>query len=291
MNYLNSIAIASLAALTTACGGGGNDSGKNIYANYTCSMFSYQTDAQAAYVAGASQLDGDKDGKACEELPDKPYIPPSIQHPVFGLYTGTLVDGKPVEGVIYGDGRVFLRYLASNGTSGIIIGDSTLLPGYKFNAQYKNYYTNSQTPYTTTGSFSDNSPAFFKTAAPYAMNLTLNESLQNTPVPVLGSRFGTLTEFGSNQPVDKLTITFSTAIFSTADRSGARITGKFDSGCTFSGYMENKKELTLINATYNSGVGCKNAGNQIIGYMFVSRHTGILTGVLDRSTSLLEIHL
>lgn len=37
--------------------------------NATCGDFRYQEDAQAAYRAGARQLDGDNDGIACESLP------------------------------------------------------------------------------------------------------------------------------------------------------------------------------------------------------------------------------
>lgn len=51
----------------TACGGGGSGGSDAV-----CADFKYQEDAQAAYAAGATQLDRDNDGVACESLPHRP---------------------------------------------------------------------------------------------------------------------------------------------------------------------------------------------------------------------------
>lgn len=57
------IAICSILILI-ACGGGGDDD----YSKLSCSDFGTQASAQAAYNNGAKQLDGDGDGRACENL-------------------------------------------------------------------------------------------------------------------------------------------------------------------------------------------------------------------------------
>lgn len=55
--------------LLCACGGGDDDAPSGSMSGYRCSDFTRQSDAQAAYNRGANQLDGDKDGIACEHLP------------------------------------------------------------------------------------------------------------------------------------------------------------------------------------------------------------------------------
>lgn len=57
----------------SGCGGGGG--GADSHAR--CSDFRYQEDAQAALAAGATQLDGDHDGVACESLPHRPTSSPT----------------------------------------------------------------------------------------------------------------------------------------------------------------------------------------------------------------------
>lgn len=61
--WANVVAVGALAG----CGGG--DSGGS---DAVCSDFRYQEDAQAAFSSGARQLDGDRDGIACESLPHRP---------------------------------------------------------------------------------------------------------------------------------------------------------------------------------------------------------------------------
>ncbi len=58
-------AVASAAVVMAGCG---EEGGKGA----VCADFKYQEDAQAAYNAGAKQLDGDHDGVACESLPHRP---------------------------------------------------------------------------------------------------------------------------------------------------------------------------------------------------------------------------
>ena len=58
-------ALLCIVSLMAGCGGGGGS-------DAVCSNFRYQEDAQAAYAAGARQLDGDGDGVACESLPRRP---------------------------------------------------------------------------------------------------------------------------------------------------------------------------------------------------------------------------
>lgn len=85
--------LSALAGMLEGCGGGGGDPGMcyggpqvcaqstSSAANQTgnpasgtavCADFTWQQDAQAAFLAGETQLDGnDNDGKACEHLPSK----------------------------------------------------------------------------------------------------------------------------------------------------------------------------------------------------------------------------
>lgn len=58
---------AVIVGLLAGCGGGESGSSDAV-----CSDFRYQEDAQAAYSSGARQLDGDRDGIACESLPNRP---------------------------------------------------------------------------------------------------------------------------------------------------------------------------------------------------------------------------
>lgn len=64
MRFIVLLLIATLAA----CG--------NIYEDKRCADYKYQEDAQEAYGKGATQLDADGNGKACEELPPRPVAPP-----------------------------------------------------------------------------------------------------------------------------------------------------------------------------------------------------------------------
>src|SRR4051812_11657057 len=72
-----------LVGLISGCGGGGGAPEDSAQ----CSNFTYQEDAQAAFAAGATQLDADKDGIACESLPSRTAPTPTIAQ---GFYTGTL---------------------------------------------------------------------------------------------------------------------------------------------------------------------------------------------------------
>lgn len=63
---------AGAGADTSASGGGASERPTDDGTGRTCSDFTYQQEAQAAYEGGAGQLDGDNDGIACEELPSRP---------------------------------------------------------------------------------------------------------------------------------------------------------------------------------------------------------------------------
>jgi hypothetical protein len=65
MKLISAVLLASL--IVTGCGGG-DDDGENMGA-YRCSDFSTQRAAQEALRRGATQLDSDRDGIACENLP------------------------------------------------------------------------------------------------------------------------------------------------------------------------------------------------------------------------------
>lgn len=92
------VSVSALLVLLTvaSCGGGGGGSSGGQSATNTarCSDFIYQEDAQAAYRAGQTQLDGDNDGIACESLPHRPGSPSTPATPstaiTQGVYTGTL---------------------------------------------------------------------------------------------------------------------------------------------------------------------------------------------------------
>lgn len=62
------MSVVLMAALVTAGCGGGDDGGDDV-GGYRCSDFSTQRAAQEAYRRGATQLDSDRDGIACENLP------------------------------------------------------------------------------------------------------------------------------------------------------------------------------------------------------------------------------
>lgn len=90
--------ISAAALILAACGGAGGDK------DSVCADFQYQEDAQAAYRAGAKQLDRDNDGIACEALPHRP--PPATPGTPSGTYpsynffagNGTLVRLRPAFG-------------------------------------------------------------------------------------------------------------------------------------------------------------------------------------------------
>ena len=80
------IAAVVVSCMLVSCGGGGKSS--------VCADFQYQQDAQSAYRAGATELDRDNDGIACEELPSRTSpagTPSSTQppRPPYSIMTGT----------------------------------------------------------------------------------------------------------------------------------------------------------------------------------------------------------
>ena len=68
---VSGVVLALVGAFLSGCGGGGSDPATITGANSaTCSQFVYQQQAQAYMLQfGATQLDGDQDGIACEALP------------------------------------------------------------------------------------------------------------------------------------------------------------------------------------------------------------------------------
>lgn len=59
----NIVLSITLASLLFGCGGGDNEDNK-----FSCADFPSQAAAQAAYINGATYLDADNDGIACEHL-------------------------------------------------------------------------------------------------------------------------------------------------------------------------------------------------------------------------------
>jgi hypothetical protein len=118
MKFIVAAAGLALSALLAACGGGGSDK------NATCSDFTYQEDAQAALRNGATQLDGDHDGIACENLPHRPANLPPVGSPnasPAGLWKGSTSTGRTVNGLVFADGSYYILYSA--------VGNATLLGG------------------------------------------------------------------------------------------------------------------------------------------------------------------
>ena len=66
MKFKTYLALAVSIFLFTACGGSGSNN--NDLSQLTCDQFGSQASAQEAFNSGAKQLDGDNDGKACENL-------------------------------------------------------------------------------------------------------------------------------------------------------------------------------------------------------------------------------
>jgi len=65
MKFKNVLALIFTVTFLSACGMG---VGGDDYSKLTCSNFGSQASAQDAYNKGAKQLDGDNDGRACENL-------------------------------------------------------------------------------------------------------------------------------------------------------------------------------------------------------------------------------
>lgn len=86
------VGVIGLAMALTSCGGAGGSSGSDA----VCADFRYQEDAQAAFRSGATQLDRDKDGIACEDLPKRPVStnPPTPTAPSTPGVTYTQIDSQ-----------------------------------------------------------------------------------------------------------------------------------------------------------------------------------------------------
>jgi hypothetical protein len=83
------------------CGGGGDSSSASLK-DAVCANYQYQQDAQVAFRAGATQLDGDKDGIACESLPGRPAVGNIVALPTFPLdavYARAMTTGITLNGV------------------------------------------------------------------------------------------------------------------------------------------------------------------------------------------------
>lgn len=133
---LKKIIMLSTPLIISACAGGGGDGAGGDFKNYTCSNFTYQEDAQVAYKNGADQLDRDKDGIACESLPQKPRNP-SPQPPqdttnsASGIWNGTTSDGRKISGVVLDNGKFYFLYADSsnNGIAGVLQGSGKTTVG------------------------------------------------------------------------------------------------------------------------------------------------------------------
>lgn len=80
---LSLVIVAILSAtILSGCGGGGDDGKSSGSSKLVCANFQYQESAQDALKGGASQLDADHDGIACESLPHRPSANTSTNTPV-----------------------------------------------------------------------------------------------------------------------------------------------------------------------------------------------------------------
>lgn len=94
----------------------------------------YQEDAQAAYRAGASQLDGDKDGIACESLPHRPSPSPAPTptptSSAVGLWRGMTSTNRTVTGLVFSNGSYYVFYSKAAAPSiigGVVQGTGSTL--------------------------------------------------------------------------------------------------------------------------------------------------------------------
>jgi hypothetical protein len=108
LRRLQVLAAFLVLALLGGCGGGGGDDTSSL----TCSDFRFQEDAQAALARGATQLDADNAGVACETLPHRP-----ASVIAQGLYTGTVTGSRT--------STAFQMLSLENGDIWALYGDQT----------------------------------------------------------------------------------------------------------------------------------------------------------------------
>lgn len=119
MNFIRAAFAAVLSLALISCGGGGDG------AKRTCSEFAYQEEAQAALNGGATELDRDNDGVACENLPHRPITPSPgpgpTQASAAGLWLGTTNTNRSITGLVLPTGAYWVLY-SSVGNPALVAG-------------------------------------------------------------------------------------------------------------------------------------------------------------------------
>jgi len=262
---------AQVVAIAMAgCGGG--DSGKDA----TCSDFTYQEDAQAALRNGASQLDGDRDGVACESLPKRPASPPApspAPPPIAaGLWQGTTNTNRSIVGLVFTTGDYYVMYSPIGNPAsiaGVVQGRGTL-NGASFAAtDARDFNLEGAGVLSATVSASVRTKSSFNGAISYTSNgtttftSTYNASFE--AVPTLSSVAGVYSgQAGSSSGVQATTVTIST--------NGA--VSSSSNGCAITGTATPRSDANAFNISLTFGAApCVLAGQTVTGVAYYDAPT------------------
>jgi hypothetical protein len=269
-----SVCVATIAAAMTlsACGGGGGGG-----SDARCSDFTYQEDAQAALRAGASQLDGDSDGIACESLPHRPAsAPPPAPAPApapppppsaAGLWRGTTNTGRTVNGLVLPGGTYYVLYSMAgdpNILGGVVQGTSTTTGSSFSSSDAKDFNAEGAgtasgtvsasvvTKQTLNGSISLASGGTTTFTTAYSALFELTPSL----AAVAGTYSGQAA-FGTGFQTTVVTVLASGAIQSTSN------------GCSMTGTATPRSDANAFNVSMTFGAApCHFAGQTLTGIAY-----------------------
>lgn len=243
------------------CGGGASgDPSKAV-----CADFRYQEDAQAYFRSNnATQLDGDRDGIACESLPRRP--PATASTTAEGLWTGTTSTARTITGVVLDNGTYWVLYSAPNNNSviaGAVQGTGTSAGGSFSSSDGRDFNLEGQGINSTTVSASYFAKQSLNGSISYpALNQIVTfSSAYNAAYDQTPSLSAVSGNFTGNASVAGGSEAASLAISTTGV-----ITGSGAGGCTFNGNAipRAKGNIYDISVTFGGGV-CANGTSTVTG--------------------------
>jgi hypothetical protein len=256
------------------CGGGsGGDRSKAV-----CADFTYQEDAQAYYRSNnATQLDGDRDGMACESLPRRPLS--TVSTTAEGLWTGTTSTGRTITGVVLDNGTYWVLYSAPNNSSviaGAVQGTGTSANGSFSSSDGRDFNLEGQGINSTTVS------------ASYVAKQSLNGSIAypslNQTV-TLSSAYNAAYDQSPSLSVISGIYTGSAAVVGGSEAASLTITttgvitGSGASGCTFNGTATPRAKGNVYNLSVTFGGGaCANGTSTVTGIGYFDSASNRLYG-------------